>query len=163
MPVRVELISEAIEDLTRHAASGNLPLFLKKLIRLEEVGKDAGLPLGRGLTGWRKIVVGDRNWRIIFTTDPEETVATIWVIGDRNDDACYAEAQRRVQSLGKSRPEASSLAAAMFQISEAQKQERKRRKRTKQVGSYISGKVCERRKSKRNGDVLLCAISGASR
>jgi mRNA interferase RelE/StbE len=130
MPARVELISEAIEDLARYAASGNLALFLKKLIRLEEVGKDAGLPLGRGLTGWRKIVVGNRNWRIIFTTDPEETVATIWVIGDQNDDACYAEAQRRVQSLGKSRPEASSLAAAMFQISEAQKQERKRRKRT---------------------------------
>lgn len=130
MSVRVELINEAFDDLARYATTGNLPLFLKKLIRLEEVGKDAGLPLGRGLAGWRKIVVGDRNWRIIFTTDPEETVATVWVIGDRNDEACYEEAQRRVQALGKSRPEATSLAAAMFQISEAQKLEKKRRKRT---------------------------------
>jgi hypothetical protein len=32
---------------------------LKNLIWLEEVGRDAGLPLGRGLTDWRKIVVGD--------------------------------------------------------------------------------------------------------
>ena len=56
MPVRVELIDEA-EDLGKYAATGNLPLFLKKLLRLEEVGKDAGLPLGRGLTGWRKIVI----------------------------------------------------------------------------------------------------------
>jgi mRNA interferase RelE/StbE len=125
MPVRVELIGEAVEDLYRYASAGNLPLFLKKLLRLEHVGKDAGQPLGRGLTGWRKIVVGDRNWRIIFTTDPDETVATVWVIGDRGDDACCDEALRRVQALGKDRPEAESLAAAMFQLSESQKAERK--------------------------------------
>ena len=71
MPVRVELIDEAAEDLARYVQSGNLPLFLKKLIRLEEVGENAGLPLGRGLTGWRKIIVGDRDWRIIFTVNPE--------------------------------------------------------------------------------------------
>jgi mRNA interferase RelE/StbE len=130
MPVRVELITEAIEDLVRYAATGNLPLFLKKLILLEEVGKNAGLPLGRGLTGWRKIVVGDRNRRIVFATDPDETTATVWVIGDRGDSACYEEAQCRVQRLGKSRPEAASLAATMFQLSEMRKSERKRRKRT---------------------------------
>lgn len=129
MSVRVELTKEALDDLTRYASTGNLPLFLKKLIRLEEVGKDPGLPLGRGLTGWRKIVLGDRTWRILFTTDPEESVATVWVIGDRDDDACYEEAQRRVQVLGKSRPEATSLAAAMFQISETQKLEKQRRRK----------------------------------
>ena len=57
MPIRVELIDEAIADLVRYAESGNLPLFLKKLLRLEEVGKDAGQSLGGNLTGWRKIVV----------------------------------------------------------------------------------------------------------
>jgi mRNA interferase RelE/StbE len=129
MPVRVELINEAVDDLARYIATGNLPLFLKKLIRLEEVGKDAGLPLGRGLSGWRKIVVGDRTWRIIFTTNPEETVATVWVIGDRDDSACYEEAQRRVQALGKNRPEAVSLAAAMLQLSEMRRPEKRPRKR----------------------------------
>jgi mRNA interferase RelE/StbE len=129
MPVRVELLDEAIEDLTQYATTGNLPLFLKKLIRLEEVGKDAGLPLGRGLTGWRKIVGGDRNWRIIFTTDPDEIVATVWVIGDRDDNACYDEALRRVEALGKNRPEAVSLAAAMFQLSEMRKSETKQRRK----------------------------------
>ncbi len=39
MPIRVELIDEAVEDLARYAETGNLPLFLKKLLRLEEVGK----------------------------------------------------------------------------------------------------------------------------
>ena len=42
MPVRVELTDEALEDLARYATSGNLPLLRKKLIRLEEVDKDAG-------------------------------------------------------------------------------------------------------------------------
>ena len=47
MPVRVELIDDAVEDLARYAQTGNLLFFLKKLVRLEELGKDAGLPLGR--------------------------------------------------------------------------------------------------------------------
>jgi len=119
MPVRVELIPDAVEDLVGYAQTGNLPLFLKKLVRLEEVGSDAGLPLGRGRTGWRKIFVGDRAWRIIFTMDPDDTVATVWVIGDRNDAACYAAAQRRVAALGFDRPPAASLAAVMFRIVQA--------------------------------------------
>lgn len=121
MPVRVELIDEAVADLRRDAASGNLPLFLKKLIRLEEAGKEAGLPLGWDLPGWRKIIVGDRTWRIIFTLDPEETVATVWVIGDRDDAACYRDAERRVRALGKTQPAAMSLAATMFQLNQIQK------------------------------------------
>jgi mRNA interferase RelE/StbE len=129
MPVRVELIDEAVEDLARYAHSGNLPLFLKKLIRLEEVGEDAGLPLGKGLAGWRKIVVGDRNWRIVFTTNPEKTVATVWVIGDREDSECYDVAQRRVQALGNANLEAASLAAVMFQLSQSQRGNRRKGQR----------------------------------
>jgi len=127
MPVRVELIGAAVADLAGYARTGNLPLFLKKLLRLEEIGRDAGLPLGGGLTGWRKIVVGDRNWRIIFTTDRDNTVATVWVIGDRDDAECYAEAARRVEVRGRTDPHAASLAAAMFQLSEMQRAARRRR------------------------------------
>jgi mRNA interferase RelE/StbE len=78
MTVRVELIDEAVDDLNRYVEAGNLSQFLKKLLRLEEAGKDAGLPLGDGLTGWRKIVVGDRDWRIIFAMNDNDTVATVW-------------------------------------------------------------------------------------
>lgn len=119
MPVRVEFIREAMDHLARYAPSGNLPLFLKKLIRLEEIGKDAGLPLGGGLTNWR--LVGNRDRRIIFTVYASDTVATVWVIGDRADAACYAEAQRRVAALAGTQPETASLAAAMFEISETQR------------------------------------------
>ncbi|MFN8593548.1 MAG: hypothetical protein U0031_18975 [Thermomicrobiales bacterium] len=128
MPIRVELTEDALDDLARYIRSGNIRLFIKKLLRLEEAGKDAGLPLGRGLVGWRKIVVGDRNWHILFTIDADETVATIWVIGDRDDDECYKEAQRRLRVLGNERPDASSLAAAMFEISEQSRPERRKRR-----------------------------------
>ena len=131
MPLRVELIAEAVEDLQRYARSGNLPLFLKKLLQLEEAGPIAGQPLGRDLTGWRKIVVGDRNWRIVFTTDRGETVATVWVIGDRNDAQCYAEAERRVRALSRSQPQAESLATVLFRLSGSQR-ERQRRSRRRQ-------------------------------
>lgn len=129
MPVRVELIDEAVEDLARYVETDVFPRLLAKLIRLEEAGSDAGQPLGRGLTGWRKIVVGDRDWRIIFTTDPEQTVATVWVIGDRTDAACYQDAQRRVDALVGGTPHAASLAAAMFRISQAQRAARRAKRR----------------------------------
>lgn len=128
MPIRVELTDDAVADLVRYAESGNLPLFLKKLLRLEEVGREAGLPLGRGLTGWRKIVVGDRNWRIIFATEPGQTVATVWVIGDRDDAACYEDAQRRVRAAGKAQPQVASLAAVLFQLTQMQRAARRTRR-----------------------------------
>ena len=130
MAIRVELIDDAVVDLVRYATSGNLALFLKQLIRLEAVGKDAGLPLGGNLAGYRKIVVGDRTWRIIFSTDAAETVATVLVISDRDDAACYEEAQRRLDAMGAHRPETLSLAAPMLQISEAHRAGKKGRQRT---------------------------------
>ena len=129
MPIRVELTADALDDLARYATSGNLPLFLKKLLRLEEIGKDAGLPLGRGRVGFRKIVVGDRDWRIVFAVNADETVATVWVIGDRNDSECYDEAQRRTRALTNARPEAVSLAAAMFRLGEMRRQDREKSRR----------------------------------
>ena len=129
MPVRVELMVEVVDDLRRYVDSGNLPLFFKKLLRLEEVGRDAGLPLGGGLTGWRKIVVGDRTWRIVFRMNADETVATVWVVGDRDDAACYEEARCRVEALGDARPQAVSLAAAMFEIAEARRASKRRNRK----------------------------------
>jgi mRNA-degrading endonuclease RelE of RelBE toxin-antitoxin system len=99
VPVRVEFIDEAVEDLAGYVETAVFPHLLAKLVRLEEGGKDVGLPLGKALTHWRKIVVGDRAWRIIFTTNPEETIATVWVIGDRDDVACYELASRRVSKV----------------------------------------------------------------
>src|SRR6476620_3742197 len=89
MSVRVELIDDAVAKL---AESGKLKSFFKKLVEIEAKGSQAGEPLGRDLVGWRKLTVGDRDWRIVFRVEKAETVATVCVIGDRDDGACYDEA-----------------------------------------------------------------------
>jgi mRNA interferase RelE/StbE len=124
MPIRVEFIADAVEDLRRYARSGNIRQFLQKLVRLEAVGKQAGLPLGRGLSGYYKIVVGDRDWRIVFTVNHDETVATVLVIGDRADAACYEQAERRLVAIGGQSPEAVSLAAAILELPQFRKKSR---------------------------------------
>ena len=129
MPVRVELIDEAFGDLKQAERTGYFHLFLGKLIHIEEHGKDAGFPLNRELIGWRKAVVGDRNWRIVFAVDPADTVATIAVIGDRDDSACFEEARRRIEAIGNTKPQAVSLAQAMYLIQRAHDAHKKRTRR----------------------------------
>ena len=80
MSVRVELIDEAVVDLANLAEGGNLKQFFRKLVEIEANGSQAGEPLGRSLVGWRKITVGNRNWRIVFRVNDDETVATVCVI-----------------------------------------------------------------------------------
>lgn len=99
MPVRVELIDDAIADLAKHAESGKLKAFFAKLLEIEQKGSEAGEPLGRDLVGWRKVTVGNRDWRIVFRVDEREEVATVCVVGNREDGACYEEARRRVDKV----------------------------------------------------------------
>lgn len=44
----------------------------------------------------------------------DETVATVCVIGDREDEACYIEAQRRARQAEDA--DAASLAASMMEV-----------------------------------------------
>jgi mRNA interferase RelE/StbE len=109
---------DALADLEKYRESGVFRQFLAKLVRLEEQGVGVGLPLGDKLTTFRKIVVGDRDWRIIFQANREQTEATVWVIGDRGDDRCYTTALRRLEAIGDQKPQVKSLAGLLFQISE---------------------------------------------
>jgi mRNA interferase RelE/StbE len=128
--VRVQLLDDALADLAKLAESGKLKAFLRKLIEIEQKGSQAGVSLGRELTGWRKITVGDRKWRIVFRVDPDETVATVCVIGDREDSACYEEAQKRAIDINDE--EAASLAEAMMELHGSRK-ERKAAQRRRAV------------------------------
>jgi mRNA interferase RelE/StbE len=133
MSVRVELIDEVIVDLADLAESGNLKQFFKKLLEIETHGSQAGEPLGRDLVGWRKITVGNRNWRIVFRVDKDETVATVCVVGDREDAACYEEAQRRAQQAKNA--DATSLAASMIELLGSRKQRNAARTKRKALKS----------------------------
>jgi mRNA interferase RelE/StbE len=125
--VRVQLIDDALGDLMKLAEGGKLKAFLKKLIEIEQKGSQVGVALGKGLTGWRKLTVGDRDYRIVFRVNPDETVATICVIGDREDEACYVEAQKRAEDIENA--DAKSLAEAMMEVHGSRKERKAATKR----------------------------------
>lgn len=127
MSVRVELIDDAIADLAKLAESGKLKGFFKKLVEIEAQGSQAGEPLGRDLVGWRKLTVGNRDWRIVFRVDKAETVATVCVVGDRDDGACYEEAKQRADSVEDS--DAASLAESMMELYGSRKERKAAQRR----------------------------------
>jgi mRNA-degrading endonuclease RelE of RelBE toxin-antitoxin system len=81
----ISFIDAAIEDLESLDGSA-LRLVLGKL-RILETNAEAGQPLGRrrtgDLTNYRKLVVGDRDYRIVYRVDTDGGVCVIWVIAAR--------------------------------------------------------------------------------
>ena len=104
----IRLTDPAIEDLHRLATRNPQALrwALKKMLLLEE-NPNAGEPLLGGLIGWRKLTVGDRDWRVVWrsTTDSDSTptieVAEVWAVGARSDSEVYEEMTARVAAMPK--------------------------------------------------------------
>lgn len=73
------------------------------VVRLTE---DAGDLLLSALSGLRKLVVGDRHWRIVWrvTEDTDGTpildIFEVWAIGDRSDSEIFEELKVRVERIG---------------------------------------------------------------
>jgi len=95
----VRFLDAAVEDLSR-LAPDVVTRVLKKLLLLERNPK-AGAPLGGPLTGYRKLVVGNRDWRIVYreTAAGDVEVCEIWAVGARADDEVYREAAARVATM----------------------------------------------------------------
>ena len=102
--------------------------FMKKLLYIEKNGAQAGVPLGRELASWRKLVVGNRDYRIIFRLNEDETVATICAIGSREDGECYEDAKIRAEQ--KNDAEAVSLAESMLKLHQNRRNRKAGRKKT---------------------------------
>ena len=118
--VRVRFTDPAFEDLQVMARKGDPQVVraaLKKCLLLER-DPEAGEPLKGGLIGYRKLVVGDRDWRIIWRVTHDETgaiivdVAEIWAVGARSDAEVYDETLQRVKVLGRN-PHTMPLAEAI--------------------------------------------------
>ena len=94
---RVVLTDEAKEDL-RDLDGSARRLVLRALRKLEDSLESRGAPLGSrrtgNLTGFRKLVVGDRQYRVVYRVEEDGTVCVIWVIGSRVDEECYRLATR---------------------------------------------------------------------
>lgn len=118
----IRLTDPAFEDLKRLAKSSPQALrwALKKMIMLE-TNPNAGEPLVGDLINWRKLVVGDRDWRVVWrvnqATDrsPVLTIAEVWAVGARAEAEVYEEMRERIQALPR-QPQAIALADAVRQL-----------------------------------------------
>jgi mRNA interferase RelE/StbE len=97
---KVQLTADAVEDL-RDLDGSTLKVVLKALKKLEDHPEQRGEPLGSrqsgNLTGFRKLVVGDRSHRIVYQVLPSGDVCVVWVIAGRADEKVYDIAVARIQ------------------------------------------------------------------
>lgn len=120
----MRLTEDAIADLYRLQKKD--PQILRdvfaKMLLLER-SSGAGEPLLGALVGFRKIVVGDRDWRIVWretsddTHDPVLEIAEVWAAGARADSEIYDEMKSRLDKLKASdHPQAKPLIAVIEQM-----------------------------------------------
>lgn len=97
----------ALADLTGMVRKGDPQVVrwaLKKCLMLER-NPEAGEELRGALIGYRKLTVGDRDWRVVWrvTHDAEGhpivDVAEVWAMGARSDSEVYDEMNNRVAAL----------------------------------------------------------------
>ncbi|HEX4720898.1 MAG TPA: type II toxin-antitoxin system RelE/ParE family toxin [Pseudonocardiaceae bacterium] len=100
---KVQLTSDAREDL-RDLDGAARQVVLKAINKLKEEPEKRGLPLGSRQTGnlttFRKLVVGDREYRVVYRVEQDGTVVVVWVIGRRADNECYELALSRLRLHG---------------------------------------------------------------
>lgn len=121
---RVRLTDDAVADLRRLEKKDPqiVRAVFKKMLLLERA-PDAGEPLLGALIGFRKLVVGDRAYRIVWrqTTDdahrPVLEVAEVWAVGARADSEVYDEMMQRAATLEQAgHPRSQSLAAVVREM-----------------------------------------------
>lgn len=103
----VRLTDDAVEDLRGlfRIDPQIVRWALKKMIQLER-DPNAGEPLLGGLIGFRKITVGDRDWRVVWRVVEDLAggfqieVAEVWAVGYRKDSQVYSEIRQRVADAG---------------------------------------------------------------
>jgi len=104
----VRLIDPAVEDLRRLLAKDPqiVRIALKKMLLLQR-DPEAGEPLLGSLIGWRKLVVGDNHWRIVWKVTTDDvgdvtlTISEVWAVGVRSDAEVYSEMTSRLAEVGE--------------------------------------------------------------
>lgn len=124
--VVVRLTDIALSDLETIRRKGDPQMVrwaLKKCLLLEQ-DPEAGAPLRGSLAGFRKLVVGDRDWRIVWRVTHDDSgtivvdIAEVWAFGARSDAEVYSEVQDRVTTLEGS-PRTIPLAQALSALGKA--------------------------------------------
>lgn len=106
MPADVTLTEDARDDFLGFDRSVQRAI-LKGLLKLraspELRGRALGSTHGGNLTGFRRLVVGNRDHRIIYKVEEDGTLVVVLVIADRADDECYRLAVSRLRTHGDAR------------------------------------------------------------
>ncbi len=119
-PAEVWLTDAAVEDLERLDGAA-LVWALKKMLLLE-TSSEAGEPLLGTLIGYRKLVVSDRDWRIVWRPTTNDRggvvieVSEVWAVGARSDGDVYAEMSERLAAAPET-PALRSLASVVESLS----------------------------------------------
>lgn len=96
----VRLTEDAREDLHDLDVAARIAV-LKALKKLRAEPEKRGAPLGNktsgNLTTFRKLVVGDRDYRIVYRVESDGSVVVVWVIARRCDDEVYQLALSRLR------------------------------------------------------------------
>ncbi|MDN4474340.1 type II toxin-antitoxin system RelE/ParE family toxin [Demequina sp. SYSU T00192] len=103
----IVLTPEAQEDIRALDGSARKAV-LNGLKKLKDSPEQRGAPLGSrasgNLTGLRKLVVGNRQYRIVFRVEADNSIVVVWVVGSRVDAECYDLAVARLE-MHAHRPE----------------------------------------------------------
>jgi len=100
---RVQLTEEAREDFQDLDGAAQR-IVAKALKKLETDPHLRGQPLGNraggDLTTFRKLAVGNREYRVVYRIELDGTVVVVWVIGKRSDNEAYVLALSRIRLHG---------------------------------------------------------------
>lgn len=103
----VRLTEDAVLDLHRlHKKDPQIVRSVFKKMLLLEKSPESGEPLLGALVGFRKLVVGDRDWRIVWRVTEDASghpildISEVWAIGARSDGEVYEELTSRVARMG---------------------------------------------------------------
>ncbi len=95
---RVEFTDPALEDLNGFDNSSKRAILLG-LRKLESEPHKRGSILSGNLHPLRRLVVGKKRIRILFSVSPDFETSEIFVIADRRDDEVYKIAADRLAKL----------------------------------------------------------------
>ena len=119
----VRLTEAAMGDLEALARKGDPQVVrwaLKKCLLLKR-NPLAGEELRGGLIGFRKLTVGDRDWRVVWRVTRDRSahlvvdIGEVWAVGARSDQEVYAEMTERVAAMSR-QPRTVALADAIERL-----------------------------------------------
>ncbi|GAA1416018.1 hypothetical protein AUR04nite_29770 [Glutamicibacter uratoxydans] len=118
----VRLTEDAVSDIHRlHKKDPSIVRAVFKKMLILERSPEAGEPLLGALVGFRKIVVGDRSWRIVWRVSEDPSgipildISEVWAVGARADSEVYEELVSRVERIGND-PKLRPLAEVLHEM-----------------------------------------------